>query len=93
MNPEIDGTVGPLLKTKADKAGVVISNADGDQPGVQMNLFRFVQGIGVKPVLCGNIKGLAGPLSQPHNATRLRRQMGTECAHGHVLRGRNEGGL
>ena len=58
MNAELDGTVGPLLKVKADKAGVVITNVDGDQPGVQMNLFRFVEGIGVKPVLCGNIKGL-----------------------------------
>jgi predicted homoserine dehydrogenase-like protein len=65
MNPEIDGTVGPLLKTKADKAGVVISNADGDQPGVEMNLWRFVKGIGVKPVLCGNIKGLQDPYRNP----------------------------
>lgn len=58
MNPELDGVVGPYLKVKADKAGVVFSNVDGDQPGVQMNLFRFVKGIGVRPVLCGNIKGL-----------------------------------
>jgi predicted homoserine dehydrogenase-like protein len=65
MNPEIDGTVGPLLKVKADKAGVIISNADGDQPGVEMNLFRFVKGIGVKPVLCGNIKGLQDPYRNP----------------------------
>lgn len=65
MNPELDGTVGPLLKVKADRAGVVISNADGDQPGVEMNLFRFVKGIGVRPVLCGNIKGLQDPYRNP----------------------------
>ena len=65
MNPELDGTVGPLLKVKADKAGVVFTNVDGDQPGVQMNLFRFVQGIGVKPVLCGNIKGLQDEYRTP----------------------------
>ncbi len=58
MNAELDGTVGPYLKALADRAGVVITNVDGDQPGVQMNLYRFVQGIGVKPVVCGNIKGL-----------------------------------
>lgn len=58
MNAELDATVGPLLKTYADKAGVVYTNADGDQPGVIMNLFRFVKGIGYKPVLAGNIKGL-----------------------------------
>lgn len=58
MNAELDGTVGPLLKLKADKAGVVYTNVDGDQPGVEMNLVRFVKSIGVKPVLCGNIKAL-----------------------------------
>jgi predicted homoserine dehydrogenase-like protein len=65
MNAELDGTIGPILKTYADKAGVVLTNADGDQPGVIMNLYRFVKGIGVKPVLCGNIKGLHDPYRNP----------------------------
>lgn len=65
MNAELDGTVGPLLKHKADIAGVVYTNVDGDQPGVQMNLYRFVQSIGVKPVLCGNIKGLQDEYRTP----------------------------
>jgi predicted homoserine dehydrogenase-like protein len=30
-----------------------------------MNLYRFVKGIGVKPVLCGNIKGLHDPYRNP----------------------------
>jgi predicted homoserine dehydrogenase-like protein len=58
MNAELDATVGPILKVYADRAGVVITNADGDQPGVVMNLFRFVKTIGYDPVLAGNIKGL-----------------------------------
>lgn len=65
MNAELDGTVGPILKVYADKAGVVITNVDGDQPGVIMNLYRFVKGIGVNPVLCGNIKGLQDPYRNP----------------------------
>jgi len=65
MNAELDGTVGPILKIYADKAGVIITNADGDQPGVQMNLYRFVKSLGVKPVLCGNIKGLHDPYRNP----------------------------
>ncbi len=65
MNAELDGTVGPLLKVKADKAGVIYTFSDGDQPGVEMNLYRFVKGIGVKPVLCGNIKGLQDPYRTP----------------------------
>jgi predicted homoserine dehydrogenase-like protein len=65
MNAEVDGTLGPILKTYADRAGVVLTNADGDQPGVQMNLYRFVRGLGVKPVLAGNIKGLHDPYRTP----------------------------
>lgn len=57
MNAELDGTVGPILKRYADLEGTIITNCDGDQPGVIMNLYRFVKGLGIKPVLCGNIKG------------------------------------
>jgi predicted homoserine dehydrogenase-like protein len=65
MNAELDSTVGPILKRMADSKGVMITNVDGDQPGVLMNLYRFVKGIGVKPVLCGNIKGLQDPYRTP----------------------------
>jgi len=65
MNAELDGTVGPVLAHRARQAGVIFTNADGDQPGVIMNLFRFVRGIGVRPVLCGNIKGLHDPYRTP----------------------------
>src|SRR4051794_14353143 len=57
MNAEVDGTVGPILKHYADRAGVILSGSDGDQPGVQLNLYRFVQSIGLTPLVCGNIKG------------------------------------
>ena len=57
VNAELDATVGPMLKVYADRAGVVSTNADGDQPGVLLNLYRFVEGIGAKAVLCGSIKG------------------------------------
>ncbi|GAA4380836.1 NAD(P)-dependent oxidoreductase [Hymenobacter koreensis] len=58
FNPEVDATIGPILKVYADKAGVMLSGCDGDQPGVIMNLYRFVKGLGLTPLLCGNIKGL-----------------------------------
>jgi predicted homoserine dehydrogenase-like protein len=57
VNAELDATVGPILKQYADRAGVVLTNADGDEPGVSMNLFRFVKAIGYRPVMAGNIKG------------------------------------
>ena len=58
LNAELDATLGPILKVYADRAGVLITNVDGDQPGVVMNLFRFVKTIGYHPVLAGNIKGM-----------------------------------
>lgn len=74
MNAELDSTVGPILKAHADRAGVVFTNADGDQPGVIMSLYRFVKGIGVRPVLCGNIKGLQDPYRNPTTQAEFARR-------------------
>jgi predicted homoserine dehydrogenase-like protein len=74
MNAELDGTVGCILKIYADRAGVVLTNTDGDQPGVTMNLFRFVKGLGVRPVLCGNIKGLHDPYRNPTTQQEFARK-------------------
>lgn len=65
MNAELDGTIGPILKVYADRAGVVLTNADGDQPGVIMNLYRFIKSIGCNPIMAGNIKGLHDPHRNP----------------------------
>lgn len=80
MNAELDGTIGPILKVKADRAGVVYSFSDGDQPGVQMNLYRFVQGLGVTPVLCGNIKGLHDPYRNPATQESFAKRWGQKPA-------------
>ena len=79
MNAELDGTVGPILKVYADRAAVVVTNVDGDQPGVEMNLYRFVKGIGVKPVLCGNIKGLHDPYRNPTTQQGFARKWGQKA--------------
>lgn len=76
MNAELDGTIGSILKQYADKAGVILSVSDGDQPGVTMNLYRFVRGLGVKPVVCGNIKGLHDPYRNPTTQESFARQWG-----------------
>jgi len=65
MNAELDATVGPILKVRADRAGVVITNTDGDEPGVAMNLYRFAKTIGFRPVLAGNLKGMIDPYRTP----------------------------
>ena len=74
MNAELDGTVGPILKVYADRGGVVLTNTDGDQPGGILNLYRFVKGLGVKPVLCGNIKGLHDPYRNPTTQQEFARK-------------------
>lgn len=76
MNPELDGTLGPLLKAKADRQGVVFTDVDGDQPGVIGNLHRFVKGIGLRPVLLGNIKGLQDPYRNPTTQEGFAKQWG-----------------
>ena len=65
MNAELDGTVGPLLAARARTAGVVLTGADGDQPAVEANLIRFVRGLGVTPLVAGNIKGLQDEYRTP----------------------------
>ena len=76
MNAELDGTLGPILKTYADRAGVILTNSDGDQPGVQMNLYRFCVGIGMRPLVVGNIKGLQDPYRTPKTQEGFARQWG-----------------
>lgn len=76
MNAELDGTVGPYLRVLADRAGVTYTASDGDQPGVQMNLVRFVRGLGLEPLLCGNIKGLQDPYRNPTTQEGFARRWG-----------------
>jgi predicted homoserine dehydrogenase-like protein len=88
FNPEVDATIGPILKVYADRAGVMLSGCDGDQPGVIMNLYRFVKSLGLTPLVCGNIKGLQdfyrNPTTQAGFAKRwnLTPEMVTSFADG-----------
>ncbi|HKO47531.1 MAG TPA: Gfo/Idh/MocA family oxidoreductase [Polyangiaceae bacterium] len=65
MNAEVDATLGPILQVYAKKAGVILSACDGDEPGVQMNLVRWVKGLGLTPRVVGNVKGLQDPYRNP----------------------------
>ena len=65
MNAEIDATIGPILQVYARKSGVILSACDGDEPGVQMNLYRWVKGLGLIPRVIGNVKGLQDPYRNP----------------------------
>lgn len=65
LNAEIDATIGPILQVYAEKHGVVLSACEGDEPGVQINLYRWVRGLGLIPRVMGNVKGLQDPYRTP----------------------------
>jgi predicted homoserine dehydrogenase-like protein len=76
VNAELDSTVGPILKAKADQAGVIVTNTDGDEPAVAMNLLRYVKTIGLQPVLAGNIKGFLDRHRNPETQRAFAKSVG-----------------
>lgn len=78
LNAELDGTAGTVLKQRADAAGVVLSGCDGDQPGAQLNLVRFVKGIGLAPLVCGNVKGLQDEYRTPSTQRSFAQKWGQD---------------
>ncbi len=65
MNAEVDATIGPMLQVYAAKHDAILTACDGDEPGVQMNLYRWVKGLGLIPRVVGNVKGLQDPYRNP----------------------------
>ncbi len=78
LNAEVDATVGAALNPRFEAAGLVYTGCDGDQPGVQMNLIRFVRGLGLRPLLAGNIKGLQDPYRTPTTQAGFARKWGQD---------------
>lgn len=65
VNAELDSLIGPILKVKADSAGVVLTHTDGDEPGVAMTLLRYLRTLGLRIVAAGNIKGMVDYYRNP----------------------------
>ncbi|MFN2487404.1 MAG: SAF domain-containing protein [Acidimicrobiia bacterium] len=65
IGAELDATIGPELKRRADEQGVVATGMDGDEPAVNMNLLRLVRTMGLQPVMAGNIKGFLNHYRDP----------------------------
>ena len=80
MNAEIDATIGPILHVYARKHGVMFSACDGDEPGLQMNLVRWVQGLGLVPRVVGNVKGLQDPYRDPETQRDFAEKWGQNPA-------------
>ena len=75
VNVEMDATVGPILRRYADAAGVVVTNADGDEPAVAMNMLRLVRSLGLEPRVAGNLKGLYDPYRNPTTQAEFARRV------------------
>jgi len=80
VNAELDSTVGPILKHQADRAGVVITNTDGDEPGVAMTLLRYVQSVGLTPVAAGNLKGMIDRYRTPETQRQFAAKYNQDAA-------------
>ncbi|HWP02831.1 MAG TPA: hypothetical protein VNL96_05205 [Gemmatimonadaceae bacterium] len=65
VNAELDSTLGPILARKARAAGVVLTDTDGDEPGVAMTLLRYLRSLGLRAVAAGNIKGMVDHYRTP----------------------------
>ena len=65
VNAELDSFIGPILKHKADQAGVVVTHTDGDEPGVAMTLLRYLRTLGLCTVAAGNLKGMVDYYRNP----------------------------
>ena len=78
-NAELDSLIGPILKAKADKAGVVLSHTDGDEPGVAMTLVRYLQTLGLKTVAAGNIKGMVDYYRNPDTQKAFAEKNGQDA--------------
>lgn len=56
LNVETDIVIGPLLKRKADEAGVVYTGSAGDEPGSVMELYDFAKALGFEVMAMGKGK-------------------------------------
>lgn len=65
LNAELDATIGPILRVYAEQYGATLSACEGDEPGLQMNLYRWVTGLGLIPRVMGNVKGLQDRYRNP----------------------------
>lgn len=65
MNAEIDATIGPILQVYAARHDAILSACEGDEPGIQINLYRWAKGLGLTPRVIGNVKGLQDPYRNP----------------------------
>jgi predicted homoserine dehydrogenase-like protein len=79
VNAELDSLLGPILKAKADRAGVVVTHTDGEEPGVAMTLLRYLRSLGLRPVAAGNLKGMVDYYRTPETQRAFAGKYGQDA--------------
>ena len=79
VNAELDSLIGPILNERAREAGVVLTNTDGDEPGVAMTLLRYLRTLGLRPVAAGNIKGMVDYYRNPDTQRAFAEKNGQDA--------------
>lgn len=74
VNAELDSVLGPILKARADRAGVVLTHTDGEEPGVAMTLLRYLRSTGLRTVAAGNLKGMVDHYRTPETQRKFAEQ-------------------
>lgn len=77
-NSDVQATLGPILKVFADRAGVVYSDIEGDEPGLLKNLFDYCTAMGLEVVVAGNGKGVLKRYATPATQAVFAAQNGLQ---------------
>lgn len=78
VNADLDSLLGPVLKARADEAGVVLTHTDGEEPGVAMTLLRYLRSVGLRAVAAGNLKGMVDYYRNPETQRAFAEQHGLD---------------
>jgi len=75
-NSDVQATLGPILKVRADDAGVVYSDIDGDEPGLLSTLYDYCSGMGLEVMVAGNCKGVLKRYATPESQAGFAAEYG-----------------
>jgi predicted homoserine dehydrogenase-like protein len=77
-NSDVHATLGPLLKTLADRAGVVYTDIDGDEPGLLKQLIEYCQDLGLEVLVAGSGKGVLKRYATPETQAEFAASNGLQ---------------
>jgi len=77
-NSDVQATVGPMLKVLADRAGVVYTDIEGDEPGLLTYLIDYAQQIGLNVLVAGNGKGVLKRYATPDTQAAFAAEYGLQ---------------